>query len=171
MTFSSSHRTGHIATAIVLLPAIFFAVSSHAAFAATDAPLGAPPSVRAPAVKANHTAPKAQSADQTESRITGLRKELRVTADQDAQWKDFAQVMSANAQKMRASIAERSSALKHMSAVEDLHSYERVADEHAEGLKRLVPAFEALYAKMSPAQQKNADHVFAEQRLHATPRS
>ena len=169
MIFLSSHRTRHIAAAAVLLPAIFFAVSSHAAFAA-DAASGAPPSIGASAVQANRTAPKAQSADQTEARIAALHRELHITADQDEQWKDFAQVMRANAQKMRASITERSSMLKHMSAVEDLHSYERVADEHADGLKRLVPAFEALYVKMSPAQQKNADHVFGIQQRHATPR-
>jgi hypothetical protein len=169
MIFLPNHRTGYIAAAAVLLPAIFIAVSSHAAFAA-DGDSGARPSSGASAAQANRTAPKAQTADQTEARIAALHRELHIAADQDAQWNEFAQVMRSNARKMRSSIAERSSMLRHMSAVEDLHSYERVADEHAEGLKRLVPAFEALYVKMSPAQQKNADHVFGTQQRHATPR-
>lgn len=169
MSFPSSLRTGRIATAAVLLPAILLAVSSHATFAVADAASGAPASIAAPA-RAQGSAPKAQSASQIESRITGLRKELRVTADQDAQWDDLAQVMRDNAQKMRADIAERSKNLKGMSAVEDLQSYERIADEHADGLKRLVPAFQALYVKMSPAQQKNADHVFGERQQHPSPR-
>ena len=79
--------------------------------------------------------------------------------------------MRENGSKMRDDIAERSTNLKHMSAVEDLQSYERIADEHADGLKRLVPAFQALYVKMSPVQQKNADHVFGVQQRHATPRT
>jgi periplasmic protein CpxP/Spy len=170
MSFPLNLRTGRIATAAVLLPAILLAVSSHATFAIADAASGRPASIAAPAAHAQESAPKAQSARQIESRITGLRKELRVTVDQDAQWNDLAQVMRDNAQKMRADIAERSKNLKGMSAVEDLQSYERIADEHADGLKRLVPAFQALYANMSPAQQKNADHVFGERQQHPSPR-
>ena len=171
MNFSSSHRSARFITAAALLPAILFAVSSHATpAAAAEATLGTPASVGATAVQANGPAPKAMSADRIEARIVSLHKELHITADQDAQWKDLAQVMRANAEKMRASIAERSSTLKHMSAVQDLQSYEHVADEHADGLKRLVPAFEALYVKMSPAQQKNADHVFGQEQRRATPR-
>jgi protein CpxP len=170
MIFPSSLRTGRIGTAAVLLPIILFAVSSHATFAAADAASGAPASIAARAAQANPPAPRVQSAAQIESRITALHKELRITADQDVPWNDLAQVMRDNAQKLRASIAERSKGLKSMNAVEDLQSYERIADEHADGLKRLVPAFQALYVKMSPAQQKNADHVFGERQRNRTPR-
>jgi hypothetical protein len=37
----------------------------------------------------------------------------------------------------------------------------------ADGLKRLIPSFEALYGKMTPTQQKNADRIFGEQQRHA----
>jgi len=49
-----------------------------------------------------------------------------------------------------------------MSAVDDLRSYQKLADAHADGLKKLVPAFEALYNTMSQDQKKTADAVFAE---------
>jgi hypothetical protein len=170
MILPSIHRTRRVVTAAAILPAILFAVSAHATFAAAQTS-GAPASTAAPTSKASPAAPKAQSADQIEYRITDLRKKLRVTADQDSQWGDLAQVMRDNAKKMRTDIVERSTTLKTMSAVQDLQSYERIADEHADGLKRLVPAFQALYVKMTPAQQKNADHVFANQQRNATPRS
>ena len=83
----------------------------------------------------------------------------------------MAQVMRANAQKMRDNVTDRSARLKSMNAVDDLRSYQKITDEHADGLKRLLPAFEALYAKMSPAQQKNADHVFGDQQHRAARQS
>lgn len=163
MNFPTNHRTGRVITAAALLPAILFAVSSHATIAVADAASGAPASIAAPKTHA-------ASVDQMDYRITELHKKLRVTADEDAQWNDLAQVMRDNAEKLRDGVAERSTKLKGMNAVDDLKSYEKIADEHADGLKRLVPAFEALYDKMTPAQQKNADHVFAEQQKNA-PRS
>jgi hypothetical protein len=47
-----------------------------------------------------------------------------------------------------------------MTAVEDLQSYSQIADAHAEGLRRFVPAFTALYDSMSDAQKKQADALF-----------
>ena len=47
-----------------------------------------------------------------------------------------------------------------MNAVDDLHSYEAIADAHAAGVKKLMTAFETLYASLSDAQKKNADAVF-----------
>jgi periplasmic protein CpxP/Spy len=154
----SNHRAGRVIAAAAILPAIFFAASSQAASAAEylaqAAPLSASPMPPA--------APKVRvaSTDRIEGRIADLHKELRITPDQEALWSDLAQVMRANGDKMRDEVAERSAKLKTMNAVDDLRSYQMIADEHADGLKRLIPAFEALYAKMTPTQQKNADHVF-----------
>jgi len=166
-------------TAAALLPAIFFAVSSHATSAAENAAAGAPMSVspasspqpqaakRAPTVAAKV---ERSSIDRIEVRIADLHQKLRVTADQEALWTDVAQVMRENEKKMRESIAARSAKMKTMNAVDDLRSYRMITDEHADGLKRLIPVFEALYAKMTPAQQKNADHVFDNQQRR-TPRA
>jgi hypothetical protein len=158
----TQYRAGRVIAAAAILPAMLFAVSSTATPArAADTPT----SLSSP----SHHA--ALSRDAVEDRITDLHKKLHVTADQQSLWNDMAQVMRANAQKMRSNVAERSTRLKSMNAVDDLRSYQKITDEHADGLKRLLPAFEALYAKMTPAQQKNADHVFGDQQRSAARRS
>ncbi len=161
----SNLRTGRIIAAAAILPAIFFAVSSQPSSAAESSAQTMPPSTASAAPKMH-----AASVDRIEERITALHQQLRVTPDQEALWSDLAQVMRANGQKLRDEVAERSTKRKSMTAVDDLHSYEMIADEHADGLKRLIPAFEALYAKMTPAQQKHADYVFGEQERTAAHR-
>ncbi|HME69817.1 MAG TPA: Spy/CpxP family protein refolding chaperone [Myxococcota bacterium] len=99
--------------------------------------------------------------DWVETRIKELHQKLKITAAQESQWNAFAQVMRENAQAVDAVLAERSENLHAMNAVEDLRSYEKLADAHADGLKKLVPAFEALYNTMSADQKKTADTVFA----------
>ena len=68
--------------------------------------------------------------------------------------------MRDNEKTIDAILKERSANISKMNAVDDLRSYETLADAHAEGLKKLVPAFEALYNSMSEEQKKNADAVF-----------
>jgi hypothetical protein len=102
------------------------------------------------------------SVDRVEQRITDLHGKLHITADQEAQWAKVAQVMRENAKTIRTKIEERSKSLKAMTAIDDLKSYRMLADEHADGLKRLIPVFETLYVSMTPEQQKNADRVFGE---------
>jgi hypothetical protein len=41
-----------------------------------------------------------------------------------------------------------------------------MADTHAQGLEKLIPAFEALYDSMSDVQKKKADAIFGESRRH-----
>lgn len=169
----STHRAGRVIAAAALLPAILFAFSSYSASAADSAAPATPTSAAQPqAAQPATPGPKvhAASVDRIESRISDLHKKLNVTPDQEALWADMAKVMRANGQKMRDSVADRSAKLKTMTAVDDLRSYQMITDEHADGLKRLIPAFEALYAKMTPAQQKNADRVFGEQQRDAAHR-
>ncbi len=163
----SNRRVGRVIAAAALLPAILLAVSARSASAADDAaPVAATTSTESHAVPMTKATTKAKAATRVESvddRIADLHKKLRITPDQEALWNDVAQAMRTNGQKMHDSYAERSAKLSSMTAIDDLHSYEMIAEEHAEGLKLLVPAFEALYAKMSPMQQKHADRVFAQQ--------
>jgi protein CpxP len=107
------------------------------------------------------------SADRTEKRIKELHDKLRITAGQEPLWGNVAQTMRDNGKKIRASMTDRSTRLKTMTAVDDLKSYQSVADEHADGLKRLIPSFEALYASMTPDQRKHADQVFGRHQHHA----
>jgi hypothetical protein len=75
--------------------------------------------------------------------------------------------MRENAKTLRASLADQAAKRDTMTAVDDLKTFQIIADEHSAGLKKLIPAFEPLYASMTPAQQKQADRVFREHRRHS----
>ena len=68
--------------------------------------------------------------------------------------------MRDNAATFRANVPDRSTGPDTSTAVDDLKAFQIIADEHANGLRKLIPAFEALYASMTPAQKKHADQVF-----------
>lgn len=98
--------------------------------------------------------------DRVETRIKDLHAKLHITQDQDPQWNVMAQTMRDNARAIDDILKKRSQSMKTMSAVDDLSSYQELAQAHADGLKKLVTAFEALYASMSDQEKKNADTVF-----------
>ena len=105
-----------------------------------------------------------------DKRIADLHKRLGITPDLEPLWLDVVNVMRDNEVRMNQHITARESKMKTMSAVDDLRSYRMITDEHADGLKRLIPVFEILYDKMSPAQKAVADHVF-EQGQHKGKRN
>jgi len=156
-------RTGHAITGAIFLPAILALAPCSTAIAQ-----GAPTSL-VQAQPTFRTAAKtpATPADRVAIRISDLHNKLRITPDQEGPWSDVAQVMRDNETKMQSHIAARSAKIRVMNAVEDLRSYQMITDEHADGLKRLIPVFEALYEKMPAAQQKIADHVFDDHARHA----
>jgi len=95
-----------------------------------------------------------------EQRIKSLHDELKITAAEEPKWKAVADAMRDNAQAVGALISERAKKGKGMSAVDNLKSYEAIAQAHLDGIQKLLPAFEALYADMPAAQKKAADTVF-----------
>lgn len=74
--------------------------------------------------------------------------------------------MRDSAKSMEAAINSRTEKLGTMSAVDDLRSYESLAEVHAEGMKKLVAAFAPLYDSMSETQKKTADTVFRQHERH-----
>ena len=113
-------------------------------------------------------APQArQPVDRSGSRIAELHDRLHITAAQEQLWSTVAQTMRDNAATLRATLADQSAKRDTMSAVDDLKIFQIIADEHSNGLKKLIPVFETLYASMTPAQQKQADRVFREHRRHS----
>jgi hypothetical protein len=115
-----------------------------------------------PTATTKTVSPKQHGHVGVEARIADLHKSLKITSAQEAQFKDFAQVMRDNAANIEAVNKERSTGIDGMNAVDDLRSYEKLADAHADDLKKLIPAFETLYNSMSDAQKKNADAVFGQ---------
>jgi hypothetical protein len=96
-----------------------------------------------------------------EARITKLHADLKITADEQAQWDSVAQTMRDNAAAMDKLVAtKRTQDPKTMTAVDDLNNYQEFTQAHLAGLKDLTSSFKALYDSMPDAQKKNADHVF-----------
>jgi len=96
-----------------------------------------------------------------EAHIKSLHDRLKITSAEEPQWNEFANVMRENAERMREAVDERNEA-RGMSAVDDLKAYQTIADAHARGLEKLIPAFQTLYDSMSDDQKKNADAIFSE---------
>jgi len=103
----------------------------------------------------------AQPTERVEARIKQLHAQLKITSAQEDQWNAFTQVMHENAQAMQSQIDQRLQNQRTMTALDDLSSYAEITGTHADGIKKLVPAFQALYDSMSPEQKKNADTVFS----------
>ena len=89
-----------------------------------------------------------------------LHAKLAITPAQEDLWKNLTQVMRDNEQTMEALTKARADKAKTMTAVDDLKSYAEITTAHAEGLKKFIPAFEALYGNMSDAQKTQADTLF-----------
>ena len=100
------------------------------------------------------------SPDRVEQRITEMHKKLKITAVQEPQWASFAAVMRGNATDMQAVMAVRTSGFSKMSAVDNMQSYQAMAQQHAAALQKLVPAFATLYAALSAEQKTAADEMF-----------
>jgi hypothetical protein len=148
----------------VAAAALFGAVLAAAPLAASHAQQVDPSAQTRPTHAVIHAK---HMADHSEARITELHNKLHITAAQEDLWTAVAEAIRENGKAMQSSLSDRQSRLKTMTAIDDLKSFEVIADQHAEGLKKLIPAFEALYASMTPEQQKHADHVFGEHQRHA----
>ena len=96
-----------------------------------------------------------------EARLESLHAALKITAAQEPKWKVVAEVMRDNAKTSGALIEQREANARSMTAIDDLRAYEGIAEAHVAGVKKLIPAVEALYAEMSDTQKKNADKVFS----------
>jgi hypothetical protein len=142
-------RTKSGIVAVMLLGALFSAVPSQGGRIQHGAQ-----------AKEASTSPDERLAEASEARIKELRGRLQITAAQESSWNNVAQIMRDNAATFRANVPDRSTGPDTSTAVDDLKAFQIIADEHANGLRKLIPAFEALYASMTPAQQKHADGVF-----------
>jgi len=158
-----------ITATIALSVAAAFAIASSpeaanpdraAAAEALSAPVILAQAASTPAPAAMKTSVKHSPTDRAEARIKDLHSRLKITADQEDQWKQVAEVMRDNAQTMEELIKARSENAKTMTAIDDLKSYGAITEAHADGLRKFTPVFEALYDKMSDAQKKSADALF-----------
>ena len=98
--------------------------------------------------------------DRAELRIKDMHAKLHITPAEEAQWAKVAEIMRDNAKTMDTLTQARVDHAKDMTAVDDLKSYGKIAEAHADGIKKLTPVFADLYASMSDAQKKEADTLF-----------
>jgi periplasmic protein CpxP/Spy len=129
------------------------AAAMSGAFAQTAAPASAPmSSASAPEGKAGHER-------NVEDRIAYLHAQLKITPAQETQWKAFADVMRGNGETMGQLFQQRKAAT-NVTAIDDMKQYAQIAQAHADGMKKLVDAFDPLYSSFSPEQKKLADVTF-----------
>jgi len=125
------------------------------------APDQAAPDQAAPAAVPDHT-----TEHRIQARIKSLHDQLHITASQKPQWDAVAAVMQSNADAINDLVQKRAQDANMMSAVDDLRSYQQIAEAHVDGINKLVPPFEALYDTMTADQKKNADAVFGHLHQH-----
>jgi translation initiation factor 2 beta subunit (eIF-2beta)/eIF-5 len=111
----------------------------------------------------------AEMKEHVEERIKSLHSKLMITREQEPEWNDVAQAMRDSEASVSMLIKERHENSGSMNAVDDLESYQAIAEAHAEGLAKVNEAFKVLYTNMSPEQQKNADKVFGSYEGHGEP--
>ncbi len=146
MAYQLSHSMRLVVVMAVFL-GILFSTSASLTLAAS--------SEKSPATK-----PRASAVDRVEEHIKNLQGSLQITPAQEELWNNLTKVMRDNAKVMDALIKARVEKAKTVNALEDLKSYGQIAEANSEGLKKYIPAFEALYNSMSDEQKKNADVLF-----------
>ena len=104
--------------------------------------------------------PGANAEQRVEEHIKQLRTQLQITPAEQPQWEQFANVMRENARAMDRQFTQRMQQYPTMNALQNVRSYEQIAQIHAHGLQKLLPAFESLYNAMPQQQQQLTDQVF-----------
>ena len=94
-------------------------------------------------------------APNVEANIAQLGQRLQITPAQEPRFEALANVMRQNARMM-----PNAPPSANPNPVEGLQFAIEASEQELGGLKRLLPALEALYASLSPAQQQTADQVF-----------
>jgi len=119
-----------------------------------------PPPAGAGSPMASHPVPGRNAEERVEQHIRQLHSQLRITPAEEPQWNEFASVMRENARDMDQAYLQRAQQFATMNAVQNMQSYEQLAQEHAQHVQKLVPAFEKLYGAMPDQQKRLADQVF-----------
>src|SRR6516164_3506570 len=92
-----------------------------------------------------------------EANIAALHQRLQITPRQESQLNAIANTMRENARSEESAPQQPAPGA---SAVDDLRAYIRYSEVELVGLKKMLPALEALYATLSPPQKRAADSAF-----------
>jgi hypothetical protein len=100
--------------------------------------------------------------DPIAARIKYLHDRLRITLDQEPLWDTVARVIRDNAQDTTPLLRERLRAKTSGNALDVLHSYEALGEGQLDSLRKIIAAFDPLYAALSEGQTKIADAILRE---------
>ena len=113
--------------------------------------------------------------DPVEAQITRLHDQLHITEAQTEQFNALAQVMRDNRNSHDELVKEKRQNADSISALDDMKAYAEIAQNHADGAKKLSAAFETLYSSLSDDQKKAADEAFRQHKRrlmrHVTQKS
>ncbi len=90
-----------------------------------------------------------------DANIAQLHQQLQITPTQEPRFEALANVMRQNAR-----IMPNAPPPANLDPIQSLRFAIQAGEQELIGLKRLLPALEALYASLSPTQQRIADQVF-----------
>jgi hypothetical protein len=150
-----------------MLQAIFRLITAASLAAAWLVPLSAPhrttamaapmldgpaPGHRAPPLLPAQAPPPAPN---IEANIAQLHQRLQITPAQEPRFEALANVMRQNARMMPNAPPPVS-----LNPIQALRFAIQTGEQELVGLKRMLPALEALYASLSPMQKVTADQVF-----------
>jgi hypothetical protein len=102
------------------------------------------------------------TSDPIAARIKYLHDRLRITPDQEPLWDTVAQAIRNNAQDITPLLRERLRAKTSGNALDVLHSYEALGEGQLDSLRKIIAAFDSLYAALSESQKKIADAILRE---------
>jgi hypothetical protein len=143
--------------ALLAMPQAVLAQSAQSVAALGATP---PPPAASTSPIAGHPVAGKNAAERVERRIKELHAQLRITTAEEPQWSQFADVMRQNERDMDQAFIQRAQQFETMTAVQNMQSYEQLAEEHAQRVQKLVPAFQNLYDAMPDQQKQLADQVF-----------
>jgi len=152
-------RLPYLLQATALCGALLILGTAHPAAAQPSPTARTAQTPASPAAAALQTAPKGD----LDLRVRRLHDQLGITPEQEELWRPVANAMTDSASAVGDAMQARFNKPQPMSAVEDIQTYQAVADAHARGLKQLAIAFAPLYAAMPAPQQKAADKLFGAQ--------
>jgi periplasmic protein CpxP/Spy len=159
MTAILSNRLSSVAVAALLcLPTAALAQSSQPP--ASAVPEGAKPTAAQSSPLAGHPVAGKTAKERVEQRIKELYSQLRITPAERPQWDQFVQVMRENARDMDQAWLQRVDHFQSMNAVQNMQSYEQIAEQHEQDVQKLAAAFQNLYNVMPDEQKQLADQVF-----------
>jgi periplasmic protein CpxP/Spy len=149
-----------------MLQAIFRPVLAASLAAAGLMPSGAPCRAAAMAAAMTGPAPRHRAlplllaqapppAPNIEANIAQLHQRLQITPAQEPRFEALANVMRQNARMM-----PNAPPPTNLDPIQGLRFAIQTDEQELVGLKRMLPPLQALYASLSPTQQRIADQVF-----------